>query len=138
MRRCVVCLVLSGWFGMGGGGRQGGAAAADAAKERKRPKIEPATTVTARHGMHDKRRDGESVTLSPDGHMAAVTDSFGRVMLLDVMRGVAVRIWKGAHDTVSFHSTKKLRELYVLKNAVDILNVVSEFTIEIFCGLLSF
>ncbi len=27
--------------------------------------------------------------------MAAMTDSFGRVMLLDIVRGVALRMWKG-------------------------------------------
>lgn len=33
--------------------------------------------------------------LSPDGLLLATTDSFGRVILLDVKRGVAVRMWKG-------------------------------------------
>ena len=76
-----------------GGGKS---ASTDASgKDRKRPRIEPATTVTARHGMHDKRREGEALALSPDSRLAAVTDSFGRVILFDVLRGIAVRIWKG-------------------------------------------
>lgn len=52
-------------------------------------------TCVFRHGLHDKRRQGESVILSPDNHMAVTTDSFGRVILFDVLRGIAVRIWKG-------------------------------------------
>lgn len=33
--------------------------------------------------------------LSPCNNYAATTDSFGRVILIDVQRGMAVRMWKG-------------------------------------------
>jgi len=32
---------------------------------------------------------------SPDGHLVATTDSFGRIILIDTRNGVAVRMWKG-------------------------------------------
>ena len=51
--------------------------------------------MTSRFGLHDKRREGESIVLSPDSTMAAVTDSFGRVMLVDVWKGTVIRMWKG-------------------------------------------
>ena len=79
----------SGWLGLGG--RQG----ADARHEKKRPKIEPATALPNRFGLPDKRRHGERLHLSPDNKLAAVTDSFGRVMLVDIHRGIALRMWKG-------------------------------------------
>ena len=51
-----------------------------------------------RFGLPDKRRVGDSIVLSPDNSLAATTDSFGRVMLLDLSRGIAVRMWKGRHS----------------------------------------
>ncbi|KAI0237109.1 Rab3 GTPase-activating protein non-catalytic subunit [Lamellibrachia satsuma] len=82
----------SGWLGFSGRGQQ------DHTKEKKRPKIEPATSLPSRFGLHDKRRLGESVSLSPDSKLAACTDSFGRVLLLETTRGIAVRMWKGYRD----------------------------------------
>lgn len=52
-------------------------------------------SVSGRFGLPDSRRRGESICLSPCNTMAGVTDDFGRVMLLDVMRGIAIRMWKG-------------------------------------------
>ena len=49
----------------------------------------------SRFGLYDKRRVGTSIILSPDSKLALMTDSFGRVVLTDVQRGVAVRMWKG-------------------------------------------
>jgi len=45
--------------------------------------------------LPDKRRQGDTICLSPNNNYAATTDSFGRVTLLDVERGVAIRMWKG-------------------------------------------
>jgi hypothetical protein len=55
-----------------------------------------------RFGLYDKRRAGESIVQSPDGCLAATTDSFGRVVLIDILHGVAVRMWKGRLPTVSY------------------------------------
>lgn len=51
-----------------------------------------------RFGLPDSRRHGESICLSPCNTLAAVTDDFGRVILLDVARGIAIRMWKGYRD----------------------------------------
>ncbi|KAM6165927.1 rab3 GTPase-activating protein non-catalytic subunit [Erethizon dorsatum] len=65
---------------------------------KQKPKVEPATPLAVRFGLPDSRRHGESICLSPCNTLAAVTDDFGRVILLDVARGIAVRMWKGYRD----------------------------------------
>lgn len=80
----------SGWLGF--------SSKQDSSKERKKPKIEPAVSLAARFGLPDKRRIGESIVLSPDGRLAATTDCFGRVMIIDANQGYALRIWKGYRD----------------------------------------
>ncbi|KAM9466592.1 rab3 GTPase-activating protein non-catalytic subunit [Clarias gariepinus] len=66
--------------------------------QKQKPKVEPATPLPVRYGLPDSRRHGESICLSPCNTMAGVTDDFGRVMLLDVARGIAIRMWKGYRD----------------------------------------
>lgn len=44
--------------------------------------------------MKDPPRKGERLTLSPSGTLAAVTDSLGRILLLDTQALVVVRLWK--------------------------------------------
>ncbi len=41
------------------------------------------------------RRLGESIIISPGNNLAATTDSFARVVLIDVLKGIAVRMFKG-------------------------------------------
>uniref|UniRef100_A0A8C3L4S5 RAB3 GTPase activating non-catalytic protein subunit 2 n=1 Tax=Chrysolophus pictus TaxID=9089 RepID=A0A8C3L4S5_CHRPC len=60
--------------------------------------LEPATPLAVRFGIPDSRRHGEKICLSPCNTLAAVTDDFGRVILLDVTRGLAIRMWKGYRD----------------------------------------
>ncbi|XP_049625460.1 rab3 GTPase-activating protein non-catalytic subunit [Suncus etruscus] len=66
--------------------------------QKQKPKVEPATPLAVRFGLPDSRRRGESICLSPCNTLAAVTDDFGRVILLDVSRGIAIRMWKGYRD----------------------------------------
>ncbi|XP_010972302.1 rab3 GTPase-activating protein non-catalytic subunit [Camelus bactrianus] len=68
------------------------------AVQKQKPKVEPATPLAVRFGLPDSRRHGESICLSPCNTLAAVTDDFGRVILLDVARGIAIRMWKGYRD----------------------------------------
>nr|XP_058131215.1 rab3 GTPase-activating protein non-catalytic subunit isoform X3 [Dasypus novemcinctus] len=68
------------------------------AAQKQKPKVEPATPLAVRFGLPDSRRHGESLCLSPCNTLAAVTDDFGRVILLDVARGIAIRMWKGYRD----------------------------------------
>ena len=60
-----------------------------------KPKIEPPTNLAQRIGLQDYRRNGESVIISPANNLAATTDSFARVILIDVLKGIAIRIFKG-------------------------------------------
>lgn len=43
----------------------------------------------------DKERYATSIVSSPDKRLAAVTDDFGRVLLIDVTNWLVVRVWKG-------------------------------------------
>ena len=43
------------------------------------------------------------MALSRDRQLSAVTDSFGRVTLIDNHRGVAVNMWKGGYSTYPEH-----------------------------------
>ena len=49
-----------------------------------------------RYSLSDQRRDGTSITLSPDERLAATTDEFGRVMLISTKQGIVLRTWKGS------------------------------------------
>lgn len=60
-----------------------------------KPKIEPPTSLPSRFGLQDYRRNGENIIISPGNNLAATTDSFARVILFDVVKGIAIRIFKG-------------------------------------------
>lgn len=48
--------------------------------------------------LQDFPRKGERLALSPSGTLAAITDSLGRILLLDTQALVVVRLWKGYRD----------------------------------------
>eukprot|EP00249_Psilotum_nudum_P014617 c24920_g1_i1 orf=88-1509(-) len=48
--------------------------------------------------LKDYPRKGERIALSPSGTLAAVTDSLGRILLLDTQALVVIRLWKGYRD----------------------------------------
>uniref|UniRef100_A0A3Q3E909 RAB3 GTPase activating protein subunit 2 (non-catalytic) n=1 Tax=Labrus bergylta TaxID=56723 RepID=A0A3Q3E909_9LABR len=66
--------------------------------QKQKPKVEPSTPLAIRFGLPDSRRHGESICLSPCNTLAGVTDDFGRVTLLDLARGISIRMWKGYRD----------------------------------------
>jgi hypothetical protein len=72
--------------------------AANTPAAKARPKIEPPTALSPRFGLQDFRRSGETIIISPGNNLAAVSDSFGRVILFDVLKGIAIRIFKGYRD----------------------------------------
>uniref|UniRef100_A0A7N8XQD4 RAB3 GTPase activating protein subunit 2 (non-catalytic) n=1 Tax=Mastacembelus armatus TaxID=205130 RepID=A0A7N8XQD4_9TELE len=82
----------SGWLGWSKNKNE------EEAVQKQKPKVEPATPLGIRFGLPDSRRHGESISLSPCNTLAGVTDDFGRVTLLDLARGIAVRMWKGYRD----------------------------------------
>ncbi|XP_038987549.1 rab3 GTPase-activating protein non-catalytic subunit-like isoform X2 [Phoenix dactylifera] len=66
----------------------------------KKPRLKPqpfakASPLTC---LKDPPRKGEKLTLSPGGTLAAITDSLGRILLLDTQALVVVRLWKGYRD----------------------------------------
>lgn len=48
-----------------------------------------------RYVAEDKRRRSRCLALSPAGRLAAVTDTLGRVLLIDTSRMLVIRMWKG-------------------------------------------
>lgn len=51
-----------------------------------------------RFAIRDLRRHGEKIIVSPGLHLAAVSDSFGRIILYDLQRGIAIRMFKGYRE----------------------------------------
>ncbi|XP_055361414.1 rab3 GTPase-activating protein non-catalytic subunit isoform X4 [Betta splendens] len=84
--------VASGWLGWNKNKNE------EEVAQKQKPKVEPATPLGIRFGLPDSRRHGESICLSPCNTLAGVTDDFGRVTLLDLARGIAIRMWKGYRD----------------------------------------
>lgn len=48
--------------------------------------------------LKDSPRKGEKLAVSPSGTLAAITDSLGRILLLDTQALVVVRLWKGYRE----------------------------------------
>ncbi|XP_077976699.1 rab3 GTPase-activating protein non-catalytic subunit-like isoform X2 [Styela clava] len=71
--------------------------------QKQKPKVELGTPLDIRCGMPDPLRYGDNIILAPGAHLsssalAATTDSLGRVILMDVSRAIALRMWKGYRD----------------------------------------
>lgn len=77
-----------GWFGFG-------SKKPTQQEKLKETAQEPAEQLGCRFGLCDLWRHGDSIAMSPDGRLSAVSDSLGRVMLVDNANGVARRLWKG-------------------------------------------
>ncbi|MCO5587556.1 hypothetical protein L7F22_041506 [Adiantum nelumboides] len=68
------------------------------------PEVKPqefgrASLITS---LKDRPRKGERIALSPSGAMAAITDSLGRILLVDTQALVVIRLWKGYRDASCF------------------------------------
>ena len=48
--------------------------------------------------LSDEYRIGEKICLSPCRGYAAISDNHGRIVLLDIEQGLAVRILKGGYE----------------------------------------
>ncbi|XP_055614598.1 rab3 GTPase-activating protein non-catalytic subunit [Uranotaenia lowii] len=62
------------------------------------PQLPPSEPLICRFGLCDLQRSAFNVWLAPDFKQAAVSDNLGRVILVDCVRGIATRIWKGYRD----------------------------------------
>lgn len=87
--------VASGWLGWGASKREPNQSQNTS---KGKPKVEKGVSLPLRYSITDQRRDGTSITLSPDKRLAATTDEFGRVMLISVKQGIILRTWKGYRD----------------------------------------
>ncbi|PON31948.1 Rab3-GAP regulatory subunit [Parasponia andersonii] len=61
-------------------------------------KPQPFARASPLTSLKDYPRKGEKLTLSPSGTLAAITDSLGRILLLDTQALVVVRLWKGYRE----------------------------------------
>ncbi|PNF37324.1 hypothetical protein B7P43_G00463 [Cryptotermes secundus] len=83
--------VVPSWIG---GGKQN----SSLEKDKKNVPIEPAVSMVCRFGLCDLLRHGDRLVMSPNRNLSVVSDSLGRIILIDNLRGLAVRMWKGYRD----------------------------------------
>ena len=52
------------------------------------------------HEIVDHQRNGGCIWLAPPNYqLAVVADCFGRIMLIDIIKGLTIRMWKGYRDS---------------------------------------
>lgn len=71
--------------------------APEAAADTAPPPI-PAEPMILRFGLCDHQRVSINVWLAPGNKLAVAADNLGRIVLVDCLRGVALRVWKGYRD----------------------------------------
>ncbi|BES87231.1 rab3 GTPase-activating protein [Nesidiocoris tenuis] len=67
-------------------------------KTKEKAHTEPAELMSCRFGLCDSIRKGQNIYMSPQRNLSAVCDSLGRVILIDNVSGLALRMWKGYRD----------------------------------------
>ncbi|CAH1407132.1 unnamed protein product [Nezara viridula] len=83
--------VVPGWLG-------GGRRPSSVEKSKEKGTIEPAESMSCRFGLCDAIRKGERIFMSPEKSLSVTCDSLGRVVLIDNLSGIALRMWKGYRD----------------------------------------
>ncbi|XP_044754871.1 rab3 GTPase-activating protein non-catalytic subunit [Coccinella septempunctata] len=58
----------------------------------------PAEPMGCRFGLCDLQRSANSIILTSDHKLAAISDSLGRVIIIDTEKGIALKILKGYRD----------------------------------------
>lgn len=64
--------------------------------------------------LKDHPRKGEKLTLSPSGTLAAITDSLGRILLLDTQALIVVRLWKVCSQYIPLHIIFLIKKKLIL------------------------
>ncbi|KAL0267477.1 UNVERIFIED_CONTAM: hypothetical protein PYX00_009733 [Menopon gallinae] len=82
-----VAASLPGWFAFG-----------SSEQDKMKVSQEPAEQLRCRFGLCDLWRHGSSIITSPDGRLSAITDSLGRIFLIENNTGIARRLWKGYRE----------------------------------------
>nr|CAD7424763.1 unnamed protein product [Timema monikensis] len=67
-------------------------------KVKEKVMMEPAEQMGCRFGLCDVLRHGDRIVMAPSRGLSVVSDTLGRVILIDNKKGVAVRMWKGYRD----------------------------------------
>ncbi|XP_014520670.1 rab3 GTPase-activating protein non-catalytic subunit [Vigna radiata var. radiata] len=91
-------------------------------------KPQPFARASSLTSLIDHPRKGEKLTLSPSGTLAAITDSLGRILLLDTQALVVVRLWKGYRDASCL-----FMEMLVSKNIASSSSSYSEPSKSDYC-----
>eukprot|EP01132_Coremiostelium_polycephalum_P002154 gene2154-2653_t len=60
--------------------------------------IEKAVPLSKRWQISDSKREIQSISIDPTGRFAVTTDNLGRVILLDLVNTLLIRMWKGYRD----------------------------------------
>lgn len=60
--------------------------------------LSPSEPMICRFGICDQQRNAMSVWLAPGNKIAAVSDNLGRIILVDCVKGIAIRVWKGYRE----------------------------------------
>lgn len=81
---------LPGWLG-------GGTVASNASKAEESSRAR-AESLVLRSAFCDTARHAHNLALSPDRRLAAIPDNLGRVSLLDIHKGILIRIFKGYRE----------------------------------------
>ncbi|XP_020714261.1 rab3 GTPase-activating protein regulatory subunit [Ceratitis capitata] len=84
-------------------------------QEEPAPNPSKESKMRTRCQFHDGKRDGYTIVLSPNGKLAVVTDNLDRVVLVDVQRGILLRVWKGYRDAQCAFVPIKERSLKGIK-----------------------
>uniref|UniRef100_A0A1L8DVY2 Putative rab3 gtpase-activating protein non-catalytic subunit n=1 Tax=Nyssomyia neivai TaxID=330878 RepID=A0A1L8DVY2_9DIPT len=58
----------------------------------------PSESMQCRFGLCDLQRNASAIWLAPGYQLAAVADTLGRIVIVDCLKGLAVRIFKGYRD----------------------------------------
>ncbi|XP_063235843.1 rab3 GTPase-activating protein non-catalytic subunit isoform X2 [Bacillus rossius redtenbacheri] len=67
-------------------------------KVKEKVQVDPVENTACRFGVCDIMRHGNRIVMSPGRNLSVVSDSLGRVILIDNKRGVAIRMWKGYRE----------------------------------------
>ncbi|KAJ3438952.1 rab3-gap regulatory domain [Anaeramoeba flamelloides] len=66
--------------------------------QKKKKKFEPPVDLDLNWKLNDPKREVNKIYMAPNSRFAVLTDNFGRLLLLDTINFLIIRIWKGYRD----------------------------------------
>ncbi|KAJ6229608.1 rab3-gap regulatory domain [Anaeramoeba flamelloides] len=67
-------------------------------QQKKKKKFEPPVDLDLNWKLNDPKREVNRIYMAPNSRFAVITDNFGRVLLLDTINFLIIRIWKGYRE----------------------------------------